>query len=105
MTYEWYVKSKAGADANTTSDMTSLNSTLAGLASTTSFFTITKDNIVKNVEYEIVCKVTNFLGESDEDTFPVTRKNEAVPEVKLNSLGETMSKSERRLIRGMSLTP
>lgn len=105
LTYEWYVKSIVGADAKTTSDLTSLNSTLAGLAADTSFFSITKDLIVKNVEYEIVCKATNFLGESVEDTFPVTRKNDAVPEVKLSTLGETMSKSERTLIRASVSLP
>ena len=103
MTFKWYVKPKPGADANTTADMKALNSTLGGLASNRSFATITKDNIVRNVEYEIVVKVTNFVGQSSEGSLRVTRKNDAVPEVELSSTGVKMQRSQRLLLRGTFL--
>lgn len=103
MIYEWYVKFKVGVDVNIIFDMIFFNLIFVGLVFMISFFIIIKDNIVKNVEYEIVCKVMNFFGESDEDIFLVICKNEVVLEVKLNLFGEIMSKLERCLICGMFL--
>ena len=98
MTFDWYVKEKAGADANTTSDMQALNATLAN--ETLGYITIGSAYIVRNVEYEIVIKATNFLGKSSEAILAVTRKTKGVPEVQLSSTGESILRSQRRMIRG-----
>lgn len=98
MTFEWYVKEKAGVDANTTSDMEALNATLN--ATQSPFITIGSEYIVRNVEYEIVVRASNFLGESTEATLAVTRMADAVPKVELSSTGESILRSQKVMIRG-----
>lgn len=98
MDIQWFVNGKAGVDANTTADMEALNATLN--ATQLPYITIGSEYIVRNVEYEIVVRATNFLGESTEKTFAVIRMTEAVPEVKLSSTGESILRSQKVMIRG-----
>lgn len=98
MDFEWYVKEKGGVDANTTADMEALNATLN--ATQSPFITIGSEYIVRNVEYEIVVRASNFLGESTEATLAVTRMTDAVPKVELSSTGESILRSQKVMIRG-----
>lgn len=99
MTFLWYVKEKAGVDANTTNDMTTLNATLNALPSFSPYISIGSNRIVRNVEYEIVVQASNFLGESAEETLAVTRMADAVPEITLSSTGESILRSQKVMIR------
>ena len=100
MRFSWNVKEKAGVSNATATDMQALNSTLTALPSFSPYVAIGSDRIVRDVEYEIVVIASNFLGESTEATLAVTRKAEAVPEVKLSSTGESMLRSQKVFILG-----
>lgn len=100
MRFSWFVKEKAGVSNATATDMQALNSTLTTLPSYSPYIAIGSDRIVRDVEYEIVVIASNFLRESTEATLAVTRKAEAVPEVKLSSTGETILRSQRVFIHG-----
>lgn len=105
MSFKWYVKEKVGVSNATATDMEALNSTLTALQSFSPYITIGSDRIVRDVEYEIVVEVNNFLGESTEATLAVTRKAEAVPEVELSSTGESILRSQRLFPRGKFTLP
>ena len=100
MSFNWYVKEKAGVSNATATDMEALNSTLTALQPFSPFVLIGSDRIVRDVEYEIVVRVSNFLRESTEATLAVTRKAEAVPEVELSLTGVKILRSEKVIILG-----
>lgn len=100
MSFNWYVKEKAGVSNATATDMEALNSTLTALPSFSPYVVIGSDRIVRDIEYEIVVRASNFLGESTEATLAVTRKAEAVPQVELSLTGVKILRSEMVIILG-----
>ena len=98
LTFAWYIKYRAGLDSNTSADMSALNASLANKSS--DLITIGKEFIVRNVLYEIVVRVQNFLGSSNEATFSVMRRQKEVPEITFNSAGGKIKLSHKLRLLG-----
>lgn len=87
MSFNWYVKEKVGVLNVIVIDMEVFNLILIVFLLFLFYVVIGSDCIVRDVEYEIVVRVSNFLGESIEVILVVMWKVEVVLEVELSLIG------------------